>query len=227
MKQSSVIPWTPAALGAALVALYRADMGVTIVDVDKVSVWQDQSGNGKHLTQVAAVNRPAYSATGANGKPCVSFNGTAAVLKTAAFTLNQPEHVMVVCKHSQPEVTGYIVDGIAGNGMGVYITNAEPNNVRTYGGSFGPTASVVASDWKVIDAVFNGANSKLGVNGGNHATGNVGTNNAGGLTVGAYGGGSVGYLPEDVAGILITNRALTASERASAVQFFKTLAGIA
>jgi len=53
--------------------------GSTVSQVD------DLSGNGFHATQSTANNQPTYQATGANGKPTLSFDTTDSITSTATI----------------------------------------------------------------------------------------------------------------------------------------------
>lgn len=62
---------------------FAADVGVTdslggaIATDEGVGTWQDQSGNGYHVTQTTNTDRPVYKATGGpGGKPCIQFDGS-------------------------------------------------------------------------------------------------------------------------------------------------------
>lgn len=48
-------------LGSRLKGLYDAKRGVTVDSANNVSQWDDQSGNGYHLTQATPANRPKYN----------------------------------------------------------------------------------------------------------------------------------------------------------------------
>jgi hypothetical protein len=58
---------------AGLIAWYKADVGVTKDGSNKVSQWDDQSGNGHHLTQPTALNKPTWQASVLNGLPGIQF----------------------------------------------------------------------------------------------------------------------------------------------------------
>ncbi|MEI9940658.1 MAG: hypothetical protein WDO69_25880 [Pseudomonadota bacterium] len=60
----------------------RADRGIQQKD-GFVQVWQDQSGNQTNATQAAVNVRPAYLATGFNGRPTLEFDGQGQFLKFA------------------------------------------------------------------------------------------------------------------------------------------------
>lgn len=54
------------------------DAGTTpCADGDKVQQWNDQSGNGNHLTQTATANQPTFTATGINSLGHLNFTATA------------------------------------------------------------------------------------------------------------------------------------------------------
>lgn len=58
---------------AGLLGWWKADTGITKDGSDFVSQWDDQSGNGKHLTQATSGNRPTWEASIKNGLPGVKF----------------------------------------------------------------------------------------------------------------------------------------------------------
>jgi hypothetical protein len=70
-------PWTPLALGDALVLWLRADLGNT---APTNGVWLDQSGNGYHTNQGDATRRPTLTAGWKNGLPALNFDGSNDVL---------------------------------------------------------------------------------------------------------------------------------------------------
>ncbi len=65
-----------------LLVWLRADRGVQQKD-GHVQVWQDQSGNQTNATQATVNVRPAYLATGFNGRPTLEFDGQGQFLKFA------------------------------------------------------------------------------------------------------------------------------------------------
>jgi hypothetical protein len=69
-------PWDPSML-PGLVAWYDAQDDATITQAGgTVSQWNDKSGHGYNVVQGTAANQPAYNATGLNGFPALTFNGT-------------------------------------------------------------------------------------------------------------------------------------------------------
>lgn len=53
----------------------RADLGITKDGSDKVSLWEDQSGNGWDAAQATAARQPLWVANVTNGQPALRFDG--------------------------------------------------------------------------------------------------------------------------------------------------------
>ncbi len=157
-----------------------------------VATWADSSGNANDLTQATTTKQPLYVASAVNGKPAVRFDGSDDFLGPKAFTWNQPEHITLVYKSIVLGATSShdaICDGnVTGNAVvlsannttyaiaaGVGLTDAELVNNTTYGYTM---------------QLFNGASSRIEVNGTVKASGNAGTTAAAGFTVGALPDGS-------------------------------------
>src|SRR5262245_42293050 len=86
--------WTPAKLGAALYGLYLPTPGYVWQDAARttpatlathpVGALDDQSGNGRHLTQATAASRPTLALAG--GVYGLTFDGTDDALTRAAVS---------------------------------------------------------------------------------------------------------------------------------------------
>lgn len=77
----AVSAFSPASFGANLIAWYKADAGVfsdagvtPAANNATVQQWNDQSGNGNHLSQATAGARPTFKSAGLNGKQGVVFS---------------------------------------------------------------------------------------------------------------------------------------------------------
>ena len=64
---------------SGLVAYFKASDGVTKDGSNRVSQWNDQSGNGNHAT-ASGDARPLYLASSVGGKPALDFDGTDQIL---------------------------------------------------------------------------------------------------------------------------------------------------
>lgn len=64
------------ALDAGRPSMYDATSGGSLVSADgAIARWEDQSGNGNHLTQATSSYRPALKVSEANGYGAASFDG--------------------------------------------------------------------------------------------------------------------------------------------------------
>ena len=81
---------------AGLYARYRADLGVTKDGSDKVSQWDDQSGNARHLAMATAAYQPLWVASGINSLNTINFDGTDDTLSIASLSQAQPIHIFMV-----------------------------------------------------------------------------------------------------------------------------------
>lgn len=69
----------------SVIGSWQSDLGVTLGT--GVSAWADQTGNGYTLSQAAGGQQPAYNATGLNGKPTITFDGTDDFMSNASLDL--------------------------------------------------------------------------------------------------------------------------------------------
>jgi len=150
-----------------------------------VSQWDDLSGNGRHLLQGTDAARPALQADGS-----VLFNGTSHYLKCNAFTLNQPTCVLMVVKQVSWTAGDAFFDGNSLNaGSLAQQTASTSPRIQLYAGASGVSnnTNLAVGSVGVVSSLFNGGSSLLQVNKTAATTGNAGTNNMGGFTLGATG----------------------------------------
>lgn len=174
--------FTPASIYGLEAWYYQPDLDYA------AGTWVDQSGNTRNLTQGTAGFRPTLSAALAelNGKYGVTFDGSDDVLETAGFTLTQPWSVLGVFRQVSWTANEYPWDGAGAGGGALYQQTATPR-LTMYAGSDGPSSiALPVNRFGVVSALYNGASSRLHVDG-PAATGNVGTNNPSGWTLGASG----------------------------------------
>jgi hypothetical protein len=119
--RSGAAAWTPASLGAALKGWYVADTDVfsdagttPATDGQTVQQWNDQSGNGDHISQATGGDRPAFRATGINHLPGVHFEALYLATAADAVTLGGDElSVFLAIQANEIQSNGRIVSFIA------------------------------------------------------------------------------------------------------------------
>jgi hypothetical protein len=123
----------------------------------------------------------------------IIFDGTNDYLKSAAFSLSQPENVYFVGQQVTWTSNDHIYSGGTAGAMEFQQVNggASPN-VELYGGSAVATnTGFVLKTNAVLTTYFNGASSGIRVNRGTATTGNPGSQAGNGFTLGAYPTGAV------------------------------------
>lgn len=218
--------WSPTALGSSLWAWFRGDDVTTSGGV--VSQWNDKSGNGRHVSQGTAANRPALSTIG--GQQALDFDGSNDVLDSAdldASPLAQPFTIFIVAKDDLGTAGARtMVDanaGLSSNRATVY----QPSNVVAFAGGALTSTDNMGTTARVLECVFNGASSKFRMNGGTERTGDVGANSWGQIHVGANNGNNVGsFWDGQIAEIIIASGALSDVTRAMARRYLGRRYGI-
>jgi hypothetical protein len=173
---------------------FVADAGYTDVDslgsADSalVQCWYDQSSNSNHATQATAPYQPKIydGTTGVvteNGKPAVEFDGSGDNFVAASISLTQAATTTTIGKTNDSNVN-YFFDGDDVSNRLTQFQNSTSDGFSLFGGS------VIASSTKNTNqnlhfVLFNGASSTYHLNGNSIASGNVGSNSADGITIGA------------------------------------------
>lgn len=163
-------------------AWYRNATGVTQAG-GFASQWDDYSGNARHLVQGVGTNQPAYAAG------VFTFDGADNFMR-ATFTLNQAFTVVAVVMQESWTASDTLFDGNTGGSTQVYQNTASPNIGVYAGASINSNPDPAVGSWAILSVGFNGASSLIQTNANAAVTGNAGAQNAGGLTIGARGGGS-------------------------------------
>lgn len=148
-----------------------------------VSDWAAKGGaaTGKNLLQGTGINQPLWVSPGT-----IRFDGVDNFLKSAAFTWNQPCYVYILFKYTWV-LNATIFDGNLTNYFRLNQTVSSPNMSLYAGSSLNSNPDLQPNTWGIIRALANGANSKIITNDNAAVTGNAGTRNAGGLTIGRRG----------------------------------------
>lgn len=181
--------WTPESVIPVIISdgntvgWYDFTQSATITkDVSNlISAWADRLGGENTLLQADSTKQPSLTATG------VLFGGTDEFLKTAPFAWSQPESIYMVIKVVSNIISKYVIDGNITN-RGVFTNGSGADTAKAYAGASSGDIAIPAAFF-VTRLLFNGASSKFTI-GNTDVVGNFGTNNMGGLTVGAQGDGA-------------------------------------
>jgi hypothetical protein len=216
--------WTPAALGTNLSLWLDADEASTItLNGSTVSQWNDKSGNGRHATQGTASAQPAYTASGLNGRPVLTFDSTNDFLGTA-LTLPHPLSMYAVAQFNP--LGGVNARAILGSGNLSYALgylNAAPAsnayalwNPNVNGGAYinnttglGPVvvgSTTASNDENTWNTYVNGSNAGQTIS-------DTGTPNAPSpILIGWTGNGSE-YWSGPIAEVVVLSQTMTTADR--------------
>ncbi len=123
----------------------------------------------------------------------IQLDGIDDFLKSAAFTWNQPEFLILVIKQITWTNGDRIFDGNSTNGGALMQNDSTPELGLYMSGaaSVAQNNNLAVGDWGIVRVLFNGASSKIQINLTAATTGNPGANNLGGLTLGCQGSGAL------------------------------------
>jgi hypothetical protein len=184
----------------------------------------DQKG-GDDVTQATKADQPLYVASLQNGRPGMRLDGSNHHLQ-GAFTnggqLSQPFNVFVAAKLDativDDDLGHYIIDSDdTVNRMGIACRQqlgGDPDIFALYAGSW-LSGSATDSSMHLFVAVFDSASSLLRIDGSDDASGNPGSDNADGITVGARFSGSDWFKGDILVPAIIADPALSAADRAA------------
>ena len=157
-----------------------------------VTTWYDQSGNGSNLIQATAAEQMRIVGGGAidtlNGKPALTSNYDYApkgwYKATYSSSISNPVTMFNIGSNSQSGGGSYLWDGL---NTSMYAYSYWTNWMR-----IGGTAEFALQGYfqsintqRIINAIYNGASSKIRINNGTYTTGNTGTSTSTGLTLGS------------------------------------------
>lgn len=206
-------PFAPSQL-PNLLAWYRYGMGITVST--GVSQWNDASGNGYNLLQGTGADQPALQSDGS-----ILFNGTSHFL-AATFTANQPVTQYIMVKQvTWTASTNKITDGVAATG-GINQITSTPSIGMNAGSALGTDSNLAVGKWGVVSVVMNGASSSIKVNSNAATSGAGGSNNPGGLTVGAVSGGASLWTNIQVKEIIMYSVAHTSDQQNMLINYLST-----
>ena len=236
-RPPSASAFTPLSLSPALwldssdlATLYQDSAGTTPVaaDGDPVGKWLDKSGNGRHLTQATAAQRPTMKAAVANGRNVVRFDGVDDnMARLSSIVSAQPLTILSVNRYSVGNKFEYVLDG----NEEVRVIHGKRNDagdpVFVFAGSVLSGGNGAAGGYKIQTSVVNGASSILRHNKAQVATGDAGASHLGsGIVVGADKSIAAGFLDGDLCELVIYSSALTPGQITSVESYLSTRWGV-
>lgn len=129
---------------------------------DPVGAIDDLSGNGNHLTQSTAGNRPTYRTNGGAGgdKPYLDFDGTNDRMVTASFTgVAQPHFQSIAIKNDSITGSRPWTDGILSSNRASMLNNGADFTLNAGAADRDTLHDVDATSDVVVGGLFNGASS--------------------------------------------------------------------
>lgn len=206
----AVAAWTPADLTGIQIWIRPESLGA---DTSLVAQWDDESGNGNHLTQGTQASQPQVVASAIDGLKAVAFDGTDNFLQSPALNLSQPGFMALVCQW--PTLNNKVLVG----------SGADATRWQFYRGSVtqgilfvtsGLNQSIVGragGDWITFYLTVNGASSVVESSDGADATGNPGANGLDKIILGAHNGAF--FSDCKIAEFALTTTVPTGDDRAS------------
>jgi hypothetical protein len=199
-----------AAITAITGKVYRAQIynginGTLAVDFN-ASDWPETTTNGATAVSSTTGELWTLSNTGGLlaqivGSPQLLFDGAAMYMQMTT-TLVQPETVIAVIKPITWTSTDRLWDGATTDTMRATQIVSSPNVIMVAGGA-GIQLNIPLNAYAISSTLYNSSSSYSQLNAGAPVTGDVGTNNAGGFTLGARGDGLAGWGNEQVKEVII------------------------
>jgi hypothetical protein len=147
-----------------------------------ISSWMDKLGSGRYVSG-ATTQRPTLGATG------IVFNGSANTLGSPSYTaIIQPCTIYLVLRQISWTNVDYVFDGKPYDTSIIYQRYSTPELLLTAGTASGALPLTIGS-FGILRIHLNGANSSFRIDTGTASTGNFGTNNPAGVTLGSRGNG--------------------------------------
>ncbi len=180
-----------------------------------VSQWDDVSGNANHLKQATGTNQPTVQGDGS-----ILFDGVDNFLKADAFTLVQPETVYILFK----QITWTSGDRAWDSGAAsttLFQTGTTPS-LSLFASATLAEIDLTLDTYGIVSSVVNGASSVLQLNNDSPITGNTGTNDMGGFTLGAR-ENAASFAHIQVKEVLIYSEAHDAATRAQVIAYLQSI----
>lgn len=212
--------WLPLPAKLSNVAGWYRPYVTTTVTQDttpRVIQLNDVSGNSRSLITSTANGFQLNAANAGSNNLAYLTNHSALVgpFATANFALVQPCTIYVLARFTatQGALSGHLTDGLSNVSAGIIMTaNASTVSLNNVG-AFNTALPGGLNAWAVFTAIFNGASSFFQINRVAGITGNAGSTNPGGLTLGSRSDGGRTPTGADVLEAIVNTGADDAATR--------------
>lgn len=143
--------WTPAALGSAVRAWFRAD-SLAVANGAAIAQWDDSSANLVHATQATGASQPIMRTNRLNALPGVEFDGTDDYLITALTGSSQDETILAVIDLDTAPAGGRVILGPTASGGRTFRVNSSRQLewLKSFVASIDVSAALVTIDTDTI-----------------------------------------------------------------------------
>lgn len=208
--------WSPLSLGSLLWSLWQPSDAATLTLVSgAASQLDDKSGNGRHVTQGTAGNRP--TTTTINGLTALSFAPTQFLARTGV-SIGSPMTVGVIL-----QLTGGAAARRAVGGSSSWAIGATAGNIWTAQGA--PSSVTLDNNVHVAVATHDGTTVRLRLDGTEISTGTPSWSSTE-VVIGALTAAGASPWNGAVGDVVIASAALAGADLANLETWLKTRAGI-
>ena len=176
---------------------------------------------GNHATQSSSTKRPVLQSSG--GLYYLDFDGADDWMRTTFGAAQaQPNTIAAALKFDQGSRNEFVVDGVSTDRNAIYKTTTD---LQLFAGSSITDPSAAGTTELVTLGHLNTTSSELRVDGSQVVTGDVGSNQWGGITLGADSSDTL-WLDGRIYGFVGVNRTLTASEISGVESYLAAKSGV-
>lgn len=222
--------WSPSDL-TNLYSWHRSDSGLwqdsgkttpVTTDSDPVGAWEPKAGTASiDLLQPTSENKPTYRTGRLNGHPSLSFDGGDYLGAAFAVDLTQPTDVIVVGRSTA--ASGDVFCDSVNTARHLFWKD-NAGDWSMYAGSF-ITSTPSDTDFHYFVARYNTTSSVLRIDGSEAVSGNAGSQDWGGLRLGAAYNGA-GGLSGDILESIVVDGAMSVAELSDLESYLATRYGL-
>lgn len=227
--------WTPASLGAKLVAWYDGtDAASMTTSTSLISQWNDKSGNARHLT-ASGSERPTLTAAAVNGKSAVTWSGAGTrMAATWSYTGSTVGGAVSLKMTASSDADARVISLTTGtsadwNSAGrTALIDRQGSSSDLFSERNGSMATVHATydTWGVVGSVYDGTNHTMWLNDtASTTTASTGAFAIGKIVVGNGADSLTAALDGQTQHVVLTTGNLTTLERQKLYAFLAWEAG--